>query len=120
MHQNINKKVSLKWPAYTQSSDTSYEAVSINPGNILQPDVKQKFQTLLQTYSEVFNLEFQSYIGAAGPFKTKIYLGSVQPPQRKGRVPQYNRDKLLELQNKFEELKNLDVFQRPEDIGIPV
>ena len=33
----------------------------------------------------------------------------VQPPQRKGRCPQYARDKLVELQG---------IFRRPEDIGI--
>ena len=47
-------------------------------------------------------------------------MGPVQPPQRKGRVPQYSRDKLVELQQKFDELEQCQVFQRPEDIGITV
>ncbi len=47
-------------------------------------------------------------------------MGPVQPPQRKGRLPQYSRNKLIELQNKFDELERQGVFQRPEDIGITI
>jgi len=47
-------------------------------------------------------------------------MGPAQPPQRKGRVPQYSRDKLVELQEKFEELEQCQVFRRPEDVGITV
>ena len=47
-------------------------------------------------------------------------MGPVQPPQRKGRVPQYSRDKLVELQEKFDELEQCQVFRRPEDIGVTV
>ena len=45
-------------------------------------------------------------------------MGPVQPPQRKGRVPQYSKDKLSELQDKFDELESYGVFQRPEDLSI--
>ena len=47
-------------------------------------------------------------------------MDPVQPPQRKGRVPQYSRDKLVELQEKFDELEQCQVFRRPEDIGVTV
>ena len=47
-------------------------------------------------------------------------MGPVEPPQRKGRLPQYARDKLVELQEKFDYLEQLGVFQRPEDVGITV
>ena len=39
-------------------------------------------------------------------------------PNEKGRVPQYVREKLAELQNKCDELERLGVLQRPEDINI--
>ena len=42
------------------------------------------------------------------------------PPQRKGHIPQYNRDKLVDLQDKFDELENKGVFRCPEDIGVNV
>ena len=47
-------------------------------------------------------------------------MGPVEPPQRKGRLPQYARDKLVELQEKFDHLEQLGVFQRHEDVGITV
>ena len=47
-------------------------------------------------------------------------MGPVQPPQRKGRMRQYSRDKLVELQDKFDELECKGVFCRPEDIGVSV
>ena len=40
------------------------------------------------------------------------------PHSKKGRLPQYARDKLVELQEKFDHLEQLGVFQRPEDVGI--
>ena len=47
-------------------------------------------------------------------------MGPVEPPQRKGRLPQYARHQLLELQQKFDELEALGVFRRPEDINVAV
>ena len=44
----------------------------------------------------------------------------VQPPQRKGRLPQYARNQLVELQNKFDELETMGVFVRPEDVPVNV
>ena len=38
------------------------------------------------------------YNGAVGPFEATVNMGPVQPPQYKGRCPQYARDKLVELQ----------------------
>ena len=49
-------------------------------------------------------------------------MGPVKPPQRKGRLPQYARHKLVELQEKFDHLEQPGVFQLqcPEDVGITV
>ena len=47
-------------------------------------------------------------------------MGPVQPPQRKGCIPQYSRDKLTELQAHFDTLEGKGVFRRPEDLGIVV
>ena len=45
-------------------------------------------------------------------------MGPVEPPQRKGKVPQYSNDKLHELQAKCDELERLQVLRKPEDLGI--
>ena len=47
-------------------------------------------------------------------------MGPVEPPQRKGRLPQYARNKLVELQENFDQLEELGVFKRPEDVGVSI
>ena len=67
--------------------------------------MKAKFNALHTEYDEVFNPNFKGYNGFVGPFTSVVNMGPVQPPQRKGRIPQYSRDKLTELQAKFDELE---------------
>ena len=89
--------------------------------NSLPEDTRLQFQHLLLEYDRVFNPDISSgYNGAAGPIQATVNIGPVQPLQRKGRVPQYSRNQLSELQAKFDELKQAKVFRRPEDIGITV
>ena len=89
-------------------TSTNHSAnVSLDPNNLLPQDIRAKFTSLLND-------------GAEGPFEAKVNMSPVEPPQRKGRLPQYAHHQLLELQQKFDELKALGVFKRPEDINIPV
>ena len=43
--------------------------------------------------------------GAAGLFQAVLNMSPLQPPEHKGRVPQYSRDKLDELQQKLSDLE---------------
>ena len=45
-------------------------------------------------------------------------MGPVQPPQHKGRVPMYFREKLVQLQQQCDELESAGVFQRPDTLGV--
>ena len=47
-------------------------------------------------------------------------MGPVLPPQHKGRVPQYSRDKRVELQHTFDDLEEHGVFRRPEHLNVTV
>ena len=94
--------------------------VSVDPDNILPDKVRRSFHDLLAAHDQVFDPTITGYNGAVGPFEAVVNMGPVQPPQRKGRLPQYNHNKLVELQQKFDELEAQGVFQRPEDIGITV
>ena len=78
------------------------------------------FQDLHDVYDEVFDLEIKGYNGCAGSFETQVNMGPVEPPQRKGRLPQYARNKLVELQDKLDQLEELGVFKRPEDVGVSI
>lgn len=102
-------------------SSTRYSAsVQVDPDNTLPQTVRADFQSLLTEYDTVFDPQFPGYNGAAGAYKAKVNMGPVEPPQRKGRLPQYARDKLIELQEKFDDLEILGVFRRPEDVGITI
>ena len=94
--------------------------VQIDSDHQLSDSLRCKFEQLTREYDNVFNPSFAGYNGAVGPFKATVNMGPVQPPQRKGRLPQYGKDRLYDLQNKFDELESLGVFKRPEDIGVTV
>ena len=100
---------------HTFSSD-----VCLDPDNLLPQDVRRKFTLLMESYDHVFDRDIKGYNGAAGSFEAKVNMGPVEPPQRKGRLPQYARDQLQELQAKFDELEKLGVFKRPEDVNVSV
>ena len=93
--------------------------IQVDP-DLLPLGFKDRFYTLLDQYDEVFNPAITGYNGAVGPFESKVNMGPVEPPQRKGRLPLYCRDKLTELQQKFDELESLGVFRCPEDVGVSV
>lgn len=114
---NTNRSSQSKRP--TRESQHSHQ-VSLDPDNILPTETRAMFQSLNQEFDEVFNPEFSGYNGYAGPFEAVINMGPVQPPQRKGRLPQYSKDKLQELQQKFDDLEERGVFARPEDMDITV
>ena len=102
-------------------SPASHSAsVQVDPDRILPEAVRANFQSLLSEYDSVFDPQFPGYNASAGPFQAKVNMGPVEPPERKGRLPQYARDKLVELQEKFDHLEQLGVFQGPEDVGITV
>jgi hypothetical protein len=79
-----------------------------------------EFSRLVKEYDDVFDKNISGYNGAAGPFEAVVNMGPVQPPQRKGRLPQYAPNKLVELQHKLDELESLGIFQAPENLGITV
>ena len=105
--------------ASTATSDPTC-SIKIDPDNLLPSEDKTYFTNLTKQYALVFQHDYPGYNGAVGPFQATVNMGPVQPPQRKGRIPQYSRDKLVTLQEKFDELEGLGVFKRPEDIGAKV
>ena len=89
--------------------------VKLDPDNVLCEETRANFRSLLNEYDSVFDPKVKGYNGHVGPFESKVNMGPVEPPQRKGRLPQYARGKLIELQQKFDDLEEMGVFKRPED-----
>ena len=92
--------------------------IAVDPDKILPTPMQHSFRNLLETYDDVFDPTITGYNGAAGPFEAVVNMGPVQPPQRKGRLPQCPHNELVELQQKFDDLEAQGVFHRPEDIGV--
>lgn len=110
----------LPKPVRSKTVTNFSENVRIDPDSILTEEMRSRFRHLLHQHDIVFNPNFSGYNGAAGPIKAHVNMGPVQPPQRKGRVPQYSRHQMDRLQEKFDELEQLGVFRRPEDVDVNV
>ena len=100
--------------------NASVSAVQLDPDGILPSDTRAKFAELTSDFASVFESTLPGYNGAKGPIQGIVNIGSVEPPQRPGRVPQYERSRLGDLQAKFDELEALGVFAKPEDLGVTV
>ena len=107
-------------PPPAPASSSAATLVSIDPHSLLSDAVRAEFAASITDHASVFDPAFCGYNGAVGPIQGVVNVGAVEPPQRKGRHPQYNRQRLTELQTKFDELECLGVFQKPEDLGVIV
>ena len=70
-------------------------------------------------FDDVFDTKPSLYNGASGKIQAFVNMGPTLPPQRKGRLPQYNRSTLNELQDKFDELES-GVIAKPEQVDVRV
>ena len=121
--QLATKPMTPARPSTQQSASSTHNhssSISLDPANLLSASVLVRFRETHSRFDSVFNPIIGGYNGASGPFEAKVNMGPVEAPQRKGRIPQYSRERLLELQQKFDNLEELGVFKRPEDVGISV
>ena len=102
------------------SNDMYSTEVSLDPDHVLLPTMQLEFTQLLRQYDSVFNPKYEGYNGSCGKFEAVVNMGPVLPPQRKGRVPQYSKDKLHDLQATFDKLEAAGVFKKPEDAGVVI
>ena len=74
------------------------------------------FHSLLDELDRVFDQNTKGYNGEVDPFEENVNMAPVEPPQRKGCIPQYAYDKRADLQQKFDNLEKRCVFKRHEDV----
>ena len=94
--------------------------VTVDPSHCLLDTIRNQFHSLHLEYDDVFNPAVSKYNGASGKIEAFVNIGPTLPPQRKGRLPQYNRSTLEELQDKFDELESAGVFAKPEQVNVQV
>ena len=102
------------------SSDDFTKQISVDPDNMFSAELKEKFHTLHKKYNQVFNTTYEGYNHSFGKFEAVVNMGNVKPPQRKGKIPQYSRDKLSTVQEHFDKLEKLGVLAKPETVGVNV
>ena len=94
--------------------------ISLDPDKVLPESIRERFNRLHQRYSTVFDPAYSVYNHAFGKFEAVVNMGIVQPPQRKGKLPQYSRDKLTQVQEHMDKLEDFGVLAKPESLGITV
>ena len=100
---------------HSHSSD-----VSIDPDKQLRVDERHAFATLHERYDQVFNKKIGVYNDASGRVRAFINMGPVPPPPHKARLPAYNSEKLKLLQDKMDELEDMGVLAKPENLNVHV
>ena len=94
--------------------------VVVDPDGCLDQDTRDKFIALNLEFDDVFNPSISKYNGASSKIEAVVNIGPTLPPQCKGRLPQYNKNTLEELQDKFDELEAAGVFAKPEQVNVHV
>ena len=84
------------------------------------PPRQVQFKDLNFEYDDVFNPSISKYNGASCKIEAFVNMGPILPPQRKGRLPQYNKSTMEALQAKFDELEAARVFGKPEQVNVRV
>ena len=78
------------------------------------------FSVLHQRYDSVFDPKIGLYNDYSGPLRAHVDIGPVKPRPRKTKIPSYSTELLQELQSAADDLEDLGVLQKPEDLGIVV
>ena len=115
-------------PPTTRTAASPYPAtckpfslrVILDPDGCQDQDIRDKFIALNLEFDDMFNPSISKYNVAGGKIEAVVNIGPTLPPQRKGRLPQYNRNTLEELQDKFDELEAAGVFAKPEQVNVHV
>ena len=100
------------------------DAVSCSSDIILDDQLDQDQKTMFAQLHSDFDDVFQPMIGRYndynGKVRARVNIGTTKPPPKKLHAPNYSKNNLDELQDKFDELERQGVFVRPEDVGVAV
>ena len=88
---------------------------------IVSPAVKKKFFEVNKQFANVFNSDLPRYNGKFGRVEAVINVPESLPTSsRLKEVPWYPRTKLVEMQDKIDDLEQKGALARPQDIGVEV
>ena len=89
-----------------RKADKQAEDITIDPSNLLSPEMRQKFAAACKKFKKVFGTDLPKYNGEFGKVEAVIHIPSALPPStRLKEVPWYPKTMLAEMQVKFDELE---------------
>ena len=94
------------------------DCISVNPSNLVPSSVVQSVRNIHRMYDNVFRPKISVYNGHSGNIQCHINMGPVKPPQRKARLPHYDHEKMVLLQQYFDDLEDQVGFVKPEGVGV--
>lgn len=106
--------------AAAHSSCSSTDNIKLDPHKQLSLSEITEFNSLHARYHQVFSGKIGCYNDASGRLRASINMGPVEPPPQKARLPSYSSEKMKLLQEKMDELENLGVLAKPEDVHVTV
>ena len=95
-------------------------SVVVDPDSSLPPEVCDEFREHSFELDDVLSPSISKYNGASGKIEAVVNMGPTLLPQRKRRLPQYNRSTMEALQAKCDQLEDAGVFAKPEQVNVHV
>ena len=107
-------------PKVTNEHSLDYQNIKVDPDESHSKSIKQQFYNTHKKYYEVFDeSKLGQYNNKSGKLEVVVNMGPTLPPQRKGRMPLYNRKLQEEYQLVCDSLEGT-VLVKPEDAGVVV
>ena len=94
------------------------DGIQLDPDGLLSPSQASDFRKLHLEHDSVFDPKFTGYNDFSGKIRAHLNIGPVLPPAQKARLPLYDNGNLELLQKESDDLENLGVLVRPEDVNI--
>ena len=94
--------------------------IRVDLDNILSEKDRNEFQKMHSAFNTVFNPDIGTYNDKSGVIRASVCMGNNLPAPKKGKIPCYNSNNLTLLQEKFDELVELGVLSRPEEVNVDV
>ena len=92
--------------------------MSVHPDKQLSKSDQERHRNLRQQFDRVFNPG--AYNDYSDCIRTKLNLGPVKPPPRKGKLPFHDQSNLRLPQKETDKLEALGVFAKREDVRVDV
>jgi len=92
--------------------------VVIDPDKLMEDSWKYSFKKLCDEYTDIIQYTPGIYNGRFGFIQNTVEFTNIPPPNSKCYVPKYNKEQMDLLADQMDELLELGVLAKPEDVGV--